>query len=52
MNYRTLGSTGLKVSVVGLGTWQLGGEWGKQFTPKEVLEIFDMSQIISRSTLL
>ena len=44
MNYRTLGSTGLKVSVVGLGTWQLGGEWGKQFTPKEVLEIFDTAR--------
>ena len=44
MNYRTLGSTGLKVSVVGLGTWQLGGEWGKQFTPKEVSEIFDAAR--------
>jgi len=30
--------------VVGLGTWQLGGEWGKQFTPKEVSEIFDAAR--------
>ena len=28
MRYRRLGRTGLKVSVVGVGTWQFGGEWG------------------------
>ena len=36
MKYRTLGSTGLEVSVIGLGTWQFGGEWGIDFTQKEV----------------
>lgn len=36
MQYRILGRTGLKVSVVGVGTWQLGGEWGKRFEPAEV----------------
>lgn len=36
MKYRILGSTGLKVSVVGLGTWQYGGEWNKTFTQDEV----------------
>jgi aryl-alcohol dehydrogenase-like predicted oxidoreductase len=36
MRYRRLGITGLKVSVVGVGTWQFGGEWGKQFTPHQV----------------
>ncbi|MGH7175942.1 MAG: aldo/keto reductase [Tepidisphaeraceae bacterium] len=36
MKYRNLGSTGLKVSVVGVGTWQFGGEWGKDFTQEEV----------------
>jgi aryl-alcohol dehydrogenase-like predicted oxidoreductase len=36
MKYRTLGSTGLKVSVIGIGTWQLGGEWNKEFAQSEV----------------
>lgn len=40
MKYRTLGSTGLNVSVVGIGTWQYGGEWGKDFTQDEVDAIF------------
>ncbi len=41
MKFRTLGRTGLKVSVVGLGTWQFGGEWGKVFTQGEVDAILD-----------
>jgi aryl-alcohol dehydrogenase-like predicted oxidoreductase len=36
MRYRRLGGTGLEVSVVGLGTWQFSGEWGKTFTQGEV----------------
>ena len=36
MKYRRLGRTGLKVSVVGVGTWQLSGEWGRRFTQPEV----------------
>jgi aryl-alcohol dehydrogenase-like predicted oxidoreductase len=33
--YRRLGRTGLRVSTIGLGGWQLGGEWGRAFSPTE-----------------
>lgn len=32
---RRLGNTDLRVSVVGLGTYQLGGDWGQTFGPRE-----------------
>ena len=41
MKFRTLGRTGLKASVVGVGGWQFGGEWGKAFTQAEVDAILD-----------
>jgi aryl-alcohol dehydrogenase-like predicted oxidoreductase len=41
MRFRVLGSTGLRVSVVGVGTWQFGGEWGRDFTQTEVDAILD-----------
>jgi aryl-alcohol dehydrogenase-like predicted oxidoreductase len=41
MEYRTLGSTGLRVSVVGIGTWQLGGEWAHNYSQSEADAIFD-----------
>ena len=44
MKYRTLGKTGLGVSVIGIGTWQFGGEWGIQFTQDEVDTILDKGQ--------
>jgi len=41
MRYRNLGGTGLRVSVIGLGTWQFGGEWGRAFTQAEADAILD-----------
>lgn len=43
MQYRTLGRTGLKVSVIGVGTWQLGGEWGRAYTSTDARENSDGS---------
>jgi len=40
MKYRTLGKTGLKISIIGMGTWQFGGEWGKDFSQAEVTAMF------------
>ncbi|MGB7767757.1 MAG: aldo/keto reductase [Verrucomicrobiia bacterium] len=41
MLYRILGRTGLRVSVIGLGTWQFGGEWGRDFSQAEADAILD-----------
>ncbi|MBN1119414.1 MAG: aldo/keto reductase [Bacteroidales bacterium] len=32
MKYRILGKTGLKISEISLGTWQVGGRWGDKFS--------------------
>lgn len=34
----------MQVSVIGLGTWQLGGEWGRRFEPADVRAIFDAAR--------
>lgn len=44
MKYRILGKTGLKVSVVGVGAWQFGGEWGRDFSQDEVDAILDRAR--------
>ena len=44
MRYRRLGRTEVEVSVIGVGTWQLGGEWGKDFTPAEVSSMLDRAR--------
>jgi aryl-alcohol dehydrogenase-like predicted oxidoreductase len=41
VRYRILGKTGLRVSVIGAGTWQFGGEWGVNFTQPQVDAILD-----------
>jgi len=41
MRFRPLGSTGLSTSVVGLGTWQFGGEWGVDYAQGDVDAILD-----------
>ena len=42
MEQRTLGRTGRSVSVVGLGTWQLGADWG-EVSESEALAVLDAS---------
>ncbi len=44
MKFRRLGKTGLRVSVVGIGTWQYGGEWGMRFTQPDVDSIFNKAR--------
>lgn len=41
MKYRTLGKTGLKVSEVSLGTWQVGGGWGGDFDKASAKNIIE-----------
>ncbi|CAN5653749.1 aldo/keto reductase [soil metagenome] len=44
MKYRRLGSTELPISVVGIGTWQFGGEWGRNYDAIEVRDILDRAR--------
>lgn len=37
MKYREFGSTGIKISEVSLGTWQLGGKWGSNYNQQTAL---------------
>ena len=40
MEQRTLGRTGRNVSVIGLGTWQLGADWG-EVDEKDAMAVLD-----------
>lgn len=51
MKYRRLGKTELKVSVVGVGTWQFGGAWGKDFIQSEVDAILDCARDVGINLL-
>jgi aryl-alcohol dehydrogenase-like predicted oxidoreductase len=42
MQHRTLGRTGRDVSVIGLGTWQLGADWG-QVSEADARAVLDAS---------
>jgi aryl-alcohol dehydrogenase-like predicted oxidoreductase len=46
MQRRRLGSTELSVSVVGVGTWQFAGVWGKQFEQREVDDILSAARAL------
>lgn len=41
MEYRRLGKTGLNISEISLGTWQVGGRWGEDFSHKNADEILN-----------
>lgn len=39
MNYRKLGKTGFEISEISLGTWQVGGKWGDDFSHENAEKI-------------
>jgi aryl-alcohol dehydrogenase-like predicted oxidoreductase len=43
MQQRTLGRTGRPVSIIGLGTWQLGADWG-DVSDRDALAVLDASR--------
>ncbi len=43
MKYRNLGNTGIEVSEISLGTWQVGGKWGSGFNDKNAEYILNQA---------
>lgn len=41
MYYRKLGKTNFNISEISLGTWQVGGKWGKKFNHKSADQIIN-----------
>lgn len=43
MKTRQLGNNGFQVSEIGLGTWQIGADWGKDFSSDKAFEILNVA---------
>ena len=43
MKYRKLGKTGYNVSEISLGTWQVGGKWGNEFSVENADRILNLA---------
>lgn len=41
MHYRKLGKTGMNISAISLGTWQVGGKWGSDFNNENAAAILN-----------
>jgi aryl-alcohol dehydrogenase-like predicted oxidoreductase len=41
MQFRTLGKTGFEISTISLGTWQVGGRWGDDFSHQNADKILN-----------
>lgn len=41
MEYRRLGKTGMNISAISLGTWQVGGKWGSAFNNENAAAILN-----------
>jgi len=44
VKYRILGKSGLKVSVISIGTYQFSGSWGKDYSQSDVDSIIDAAE--------
>lgn len=51
MKFRTFGKTGVKVSEIALGTWQLGSKWGDPFDEVVALKTLETAKQLGINTL-